>query len=62
MSSFDLKKSTKQGVAEPYYFVLKAGNGQIIAQSEMYATKQSALKGIESVKENAPVAKINDLT
>jgi uncharacterized protein YegP (UPF0339 family) len=39
-----------------FRFRLKAGNGQIIAQSEAYETKDSCLNGIESVKDNAPGA------
>lgn len=38
------------------YFVLKAGNGQIIGQSEMYESKASMENGVESVKKNAPDA------
>ncbi len=38
-------------------------NGQIIADSgEGYTTKANAINGIESVKENAPIAPIKDLT
>jgi uncharacterized protein YegP (UPF0339 family) len=37
-------------------FNLKASNGQVIASSEGYASKASALNGIESVKSNAPGA------
>lgn len=36
-----------------YRFRLKAGNGQIILVSEGYRSKDSCLKGIESVKANA---------
>lgn len=36
-----------------YHFRLKAGNGEIILQSQAYQDKGSALKGIESVKTNA---------
>lgn len=43
-----------------YYFVLKAPDGQTIARSEVYATKQAALKVIQSVKTNAPEASIED--
>ena len=43
-----------------FRFVLKAGNGEIIAQSEGYAAKASALNGIESVRKNAPDAKVED--
>lgn len=35
-------------------FDLKAGNGEVIATSQVYASKASCLKGVESVKENAP--------
>ena len=31
-------------------FDLKAGNGEVIATSEVYASKASCLNGIESVK------------
>jgi uncharacterized protein YegP (UPF0339 family) len=56
-AKFVLKKSGTQ-----YVFNLKAGNGEIIATSERYATKQGALNGIESVKKNAPGAPIDDQT
>ncbi|MBQ6240415.1 MAG: YegP family protein [Firmicutes bacterium] len=39
-------------------FRLKASNGQIIAHSEGYKTKKSALNGIESIKKNAPDAAV----
>jgi uncharacterized protein YegP (UPF0339 family) len=39
-----------------FRFRLKAANGQIIAQSEAYETKDSCMNGIESVKYNAPGA------
>jgi len=47
---------------DKYRFHLKAGNGQIIAVSQSYLTRQSAEKGIASVKKNAPTAKIIDQT
>lgn len=43
-----------------FRFVLKAGNGEIIAMSEGYAAKASALNGIESVRKNAADAKVDD--
>lgn len=36
-----------------YRFRLKAGNGEVIASSESYKTKASAMNGVESVKKNA---------
>ncbi|MCU1681723.1 MAG: hypothetical protein JWQ81_2462 [Amycolatopsis sp.] len=48
--------------AGKYRFRLKAGNGEIIAVSEAYNAKASALNGIDSVKKNAPGAVTDDLT
>ncbi len=42
--------------AGEYRFRLKARNGEIIAVSEGYTTKDSCENGIESVKKNAPDA------
>ncbi|MDZ7370639.1 MAG: YegP family protein [candidate division KSB1 bacterium] len=53
------RKTAKDGSP---YFVLKAANGQIIGQSEMYSSSASMENGIESVKKNAPSADIVDLT
>jgi uncharacterized protein YegP (UPF0339 family) len=36
-------------------------NGEIIGKSEMYSSPKSLEKGIASVKENAPDARIVDL-
>ena len=47
---------------DQYYFVLQADNNEIIAQSEMYKQKSSAINGIEAVKKVAPGAPINDTT
>lgn len=38
---------------EQFYFVLKAGNGEVILTSELYTTKASAKNGIESVQINS---------
>ena len=43
-------------------FNLKAGNGEIIATSEIYTTEAACKKGIASVKKNAPIAAIEDQT
>ena len=43
-------------------FDLKAGNGEVIATSEVYASEASCQKGIESVKKNAPVAAVENQT
>jgi len=47
---------TKNG---QYHFVLKAGNGETIAQSETYKSKAAAMNGIESVKKNAGDARVD---
>ncbi len=41
-----------------YRFRLKARNGEIIAVSEGYKSKQSCENGIESVRKNAPEADV----
>ena len=51
-------KETKTGIK----FDLKAGNGEVIATSEVYASEASCLKGVESVKKNAPVAAVENQT
>lgn len=57
MGKFQVSETKKR-----YKFSLKASNGEIIATSEVYAAKNSCLAGIESVKKNAPVAKVEDQT
>lgn len=52
----------KKNAAGKYHFVLKAGNGEIIATSETYNSKAAAKNGIESVKTNAAGAKVDDET
>ena len=44
--------------AGKFRFRLKAANGEIIAVSEAYNSKEKCESGIESVKKNAPIAKI----
>ena len=45
-----------------FYFNLYATNYQVIATSEMYATKDGCKNGINSVKTNAPIAETEDLS
>jgi uncharacterized protein len=59
----------KEGVFEihcdangKFRFHLKAANGEIIAQSQSYGSKEAAMKGIASIKKNAPIAEIVDLS
>lgn len=44
----------QKGISGQYRFNLKAANGEIILSSEQYNDKESARRGIESVKVNAP--------
>jgi uncharacterized protein len=52
----------KKGSTGKYHFSLHATNGQVIATSESYESKASAMKGIESVKRNATDAPVDDQT
>lgn len=51
-------KATKTG----FVFNLKAGNGEVIATSEIYTTEAACMKGVESVRKNAADAKLEDQT
>ena len=51
-------RETKTGVK----FDLKAGNGEVIATSEVYASEKSCKNGIASVQKNAPIAPVEDQT
>ena len=51
-------KHTKSGVK----FNLKAGNGEIIATSEVYNSDASCQNGIASVRRNAPIASVENQT
>lgn len=55
-AKFELKKASDG----QFYFNLKAGNGEVILESEMYKARPSAENGIESVKKNAPLAERYD--
>jgi uncharacterized protein len=55
-AKFVLKRSTNG----KYHFNLQAANGEVIATSELYESKASAQKGIESVRVNAPRAALDD--
>jgi uncharacterized protein YegP (UPF0339 family) len=58
----DAKFEIDKDMAGEFRFKLLALNGQTIAVSEGYTTKENALNGIESVKRNAAVALIDDRT
>ena len=43
-------------------FNLKAGNGEIIATSEVYSSEAACMNGIASVQKNAPIAPVENQT
>jgi len=43
-------------------FDLTAANGQVVLTSEVYTTEAACLRGIASVRTNAPAAKLEDRT
>ncbi len=57
MGKFVIRK-TNTGIK----FDLKAGNGEVIATSEVYSSENACRKGIASVAKNAPIAGIEDQT
>ena len=57
MGKFVVRK-TKTGTK----FDLKAGNGEVIATSEVYASEAACKKGVESVRKNAPKANVENQT
>ncbi|MCM1101373.1 MAG: YegP family protein [Clostridium sp.] len=57
MGKFVVKK-TNTGIK----FDLKAGNGEVIATSEVYTSEAACKNGIESVRKNAPIAPVEDQT
>lgn len=59
-SQDDSKFERKTSANDKSYFNLKAGNGQIIGTSQMYASKSGMEKGIESVKNNAKTASVEE--
>ena len=56
--AFEIKQSSN----EKHYFVLKATNGQVVGQSQMYSSLAACKGGIESVQKHAPDAQTDDQT
>ena len=57
MGKFVIRK-TNTGIK----FDLKAGNGEVIATSEVYASEAACRNGVASVMKNAPVAAVENQT
>jgi|SRR5450830_180522 len=58
-SRYERKKST---AVQPYTFVLKAINGEVIGRSENYSAETGRDAGVASVKVNGPTKDIRDET
>ena len=61
-ATLDIRYATKMNKAGKALFVLRAGNHQVLGQSEGYSSESACAAGMSSVKKNAPSAKIHDLT
>jgi len=59
-SKFDSRYLRKSSVSNEFYFVLVAANHQTIGKSQMYGTRYAMEIGVQSVKQNAPVASVVD--
>ena len=55
-------KFTIKTIVIGFTFRLKAKNGEVIANSEVYSSEASCRNGIQSVINNAPVAAVEDQT
>jgi len=51
------RKTASNGKA---YFVLKAHNGQVVGQSQMYGSTRAMEKGLDSVRRHARDASVDD--
>ena len=56
----DSRFERKTAANGKFHFSLKAGNGQIIGSSQMYASEAGMENGIASVKKNAPGAEVKE--
>lgn len=61
-SADDARYKRKVASNGHHYFVLRAGNHEVIGKSELYPTEAAMEKGIASVKKNGPAAKTTDIS
>ena len=61
-SDDDGRYDRKESSNGKFYFPLKAGNGQVIGNSQMYESEAGRDNGIESVMNNAAEASVDDQT
>lgn len=57
-AKFELYKD----MAGKFRYRLKAANGNVLASSDGYDTKRSAMNGIKSLRKNASDAEVDDRT
>ena len=61
-SPIDSRYERKKSINRQFYFILKATNGQVIGNSEMYNSTAAMENGIESIKKNGPGSEVLDQT
>jgi uncharacterized protein YegP (UPF0339 family) len=61
-SAVDSRFARLTSKSDAPYFVLKAGNHQVIGQSQMYDTARGMENGTKSVQKNGSATKIEDLS
>lgn len=61
-SPYDARYDKRTSAAIQPYFVLKAANGEIIGNSQMYSSVSARDNGIASCKINGPTTVIKDLS
>jgi len=61
-SGTDLTSGIKKGPTGKFRFNLLSSNGQVVATSEAYNSKASAMGGVRSVKSVAADAEVEDQT
>ena len=61
-SQIDKRFVTKTSTSKKPFFVLRAGNHEVIGKSEMYESEKACGNGITSVKKSAAGAKTDDQT
>jgi len=59
-SQDDKRYEDRESKSGQYYFVLKASNGQVIGNSEMYANSSGRNNGKASVKKNGSTTEIKE--
>lgn len=61
-SGSDDRYERKTSTSNQPYFVLKAGNGEVLGRSEIYSSPSAMEGGIASCKANGPTATMKDET